>query len=300
MVDVFPHRPVLVEEVMHFLFWREGGIFIDATVGAGGHAEAILKRSASARVIGFDVDLTAIQMARQRLQPFGDRFQAFHSNFSEMSSFLKDQQIGLVDGILADLGVSSMQLETSDRGFSFLNDGPLDMRMDTRQHHRAEDLVNHATEKMLADLIYKYGEERYSRRIARAIVARRPFTSTTELAEVVARCFPRNRKQRIHLATRTFQALRISVNDELNVLVRFLEEIPPLLTPGGRAVVISFHSLEDRLVKQAFREWQRKSLARILTPHVVTASESERQINPRSRSAKLRAAERSGPQLKKE
>ena len=292
MDEAFPHRPVLVEEVLHFLLWRRGGTYIDATVGAGGHAEAILSRDPTARVMGFDADPAAIEISRRRLQLFGDRFQSFHLDFTAMGSSLKDHDAESVDGILADLGVSSMQLDRGERGFSFLLDGPLDMRMNPGQGLTAAAVVNELPEKELADLIFQYGEERLSRRIARAIVARRPLASTQQLAEVVSRCYPRSRGHRIHPATRTFQALRIYVNDELNKLPQFLESIPSRLTPGGRAVVISFHSLEDRLVKQTFREWQRQALARILTPHVVIAGEEERQGNPRSRSAKLRAIEK--------
>jgi 16S rRNA (cytosine1402-N4)-methyltransferase len=281
-----------VEEVLGFWHCREGGVYVDATLGAGGHAETLLQQDSRVRVFGFDVDETAIEIASQRMKSFGDRFQAVHGNFTDMGTFLKDQDIDCVDGILADLGVSSMQLDNADRGFSFMQEGPLDMRMDPNQARCAGEVINHFSEAALADLIFQNGEERYSRRIARAIVAARPFLSTTQLAQVVARCFPRSRRQRIHPATRTFQALRIFVNGELESLSRFLDAIPLLLRPGGRAVIISFHSLEDRLVKQSFRDWQRQALARILTPHVVTAGEAERKLNPRSRSAKLRAAER--------
>jgi 16S rRNA (cytosine1402-N4)-methyltransferase len=292
MVRDFFHRPVLLQEVMHYLIQREGGTYLDATLGAGGHAEAILERDPRARVVGVETDSNALIIAQHRLERFGDRFQTIHSNFAHMANFFKDRDIKWLDGILADLGVSSMQLDTPERGFSFMQDGPLDMRMDTELELRAEDVVNHFSEEDLADLIYQLGEERFSRRIARAIVAHRPLTSTIQLAAIVADCFPRAVRQRIHPATRTFQALRIYVNDELNVLKRFLDDMPSWLAPGGRAVVISFHSLEDRLVKQAFRQWEKESLARILTKHVVTASDDERQSNPRSRSAKLRAAEK--------
>ncbi|MGB7621052.1 MAG: 16S rRNA (cytosine(1402)-N(4))-methyltransferase RsmH [Terriglobia bacterium] len=292
MADDVPHHPVLVDEVFQYLHWREGGTYIDATLGAGGHCEALLGRDPHSRVLGFDVDEMAIRIAGQRLQGFGDRFQAVHSNFADIGTYLRGQGVGYVDGILADLGMSSMQVDSADRGFSFLREGPLDMRMDSRQARRAEDAVNHFSETVLADLIFHYGEEHFSRRIARAIVAHRPITDTTQLADVVARCIRGGRKQRIHPATRTFQALRIFVNEELDVLSRFLEEMPSLLAPGGRAVIISYHSLEDRLVKQSFREWQKRGLARILTAHVVTSGENERKANPRSRSAKLRAAEK--------
>ncbi|MDD5542028.1 MAG: 16S rRNA (cytosine(1402)-N(4))-methyltransferase RsmH [Acidobacteriia bacterium] len=287
-----PHRPVLVEEVLRYLVWRDDGLYVDATVGAGGHAEAILRSHPQARVLGIDADASAVDLARQRLQGFGSRFEAVHSNFRELNTVLKERDLSWVDGILADLGVSSMQLDEGERGFSFTQDGPLDMRMDTQAATSAAEIVNQLSEQALADLIFKYGEERYSRRIARAIVSGRPITTTRRLAEVIARCFPRARKYPIHPATRTFQALRIEVNDELDVLTDFLDHIPDWLPAQGRAVLISFHSLEDRLVKQAMREWQRRELARILTKHVVVAGETERRQNRRSRSAKLRAAER--------
>jgi 16S rRNA (cytosine1402-N4)-methyltransferase len=297
MVDDAPHHPVLVEEVLHYVQWREGGTYVDATLGAGGHAEALLNSDSRARVLGFDVDAAALDIARRRLKGFGDRFQAVHSNFAEMGTYLKSQGMQFVDGILADLGMSSMQLDQAERGFSFTVEGPLDMRMDIRQSMRAEDVVNQFSETVLADLIYRYGEERASRRIARAIVSHRPVSSTTQLAELVARCLRSGRRHRIHPATRTFQALRIVVNEELSALSRFLDEIPAWLPPGGRAVIISFHSLEDRPVKRAFREWQKRGWVRILTPHVVTSSEHEKRSNPRSRSARLRAAERSSKSL---
>lgn len=292
MVDVISHSPVMVEEVLQHLIWRAGGCYVDATVGAGGHAEAILRRDPRARVMGIDADPAALELAQKRLQVFGQRFQVFHSNFKNVASLFKDQSLSWIDGIVADLGVSSMQLDSPERGFSFLHEGPLDMRMDTGGTQRAEDILNTFSERDLADLIYRFGEERFSRRIAREIVRRRPLRSTTQLAAIIARCYPHRGRQRLHPATRTFQALRIFVNDEMGALERFLGDIPPLLTPRGRAVLISFHSLEDRLVKQAFREWQQRKLARVLTAHVVVASELERQRNPRSRSAKLRAAEK--------
>lgn len=292
MADEAPHSPVLVEEVLQHLLWREGGCYVDATVGAGGHAEAILERDPAAHVIGMDSDHTAVELARKRLQVFGRRFQVFHSNFKNVASLFKDQDLSWIDGIIADLGVSSMQLDAPDRGFSFLHEGPLDMRMDTDGTLRAEDILNTFSERDLADLIYRFGEERFSRRIARQVVRRRPLRSTTQLADIIFRCYPHRGRHRLHPATRTFQALRIFVNDEMGALEQFLEDIPPLLTPRGRAVLISFHSLEDRLVKQAFREWQRRKLARVLTPHVIVAGDLERERNPRSRSAKLRAAEK--------
>ncbi len=300
MDDDSPHCPVLLDEALRLLLWRPGGCYVDATLGSGGHAEGILKRDPQARVWGFDVDDQAVEWASRRLQCFEGRFYPIHSNFTEMASFLKSENVNWVDGILADLGISSAQLDDPRRGFSFQTEGPLDMRMDRRLQTSAAEIVNQFSEKALADLIYAYGEERYSRRIARAIVARRPLRTTTELADLIVRCYPKRRSHRIHPATRTFQALRIYVNDELNRLPQFLNSILAILGPGGRAVIISFHSLEDRLVKQTFREWQRQSLAHILTPHVITAGEAEQKLNPRSRSAKLRAAERVGAQTKAE
>jgi 16S rRNA (cytosine1402-N4)-methyltransferase len=311
------HVPVLLKEAIDFLNVRRGGTYIDATVGLGGHSYEIAKRlGAPGHLIGVDKDPAALEVAAQRLKPTAGSSAAFSSpGEDEMrgrnDSFLEDwpgvelQQgsfAGLADsreleadGLLADLGVSSLQLSDPARGFSFQADGPLDMRMDPHSEHTAEQVVNHLDERELADVIYEFGEERRSRRIARAIVRSRPIRSTAQLAQIIsAAARPMNPAERkIHPATRTFQALRIFVNRELDDLQALLEAAPRILKPGGRVVVISFHSLEDRMVKDAFREGQIKyKYFRVLTRKPVTASEEENDRNPRARSAKLRAAER--------
>jgi 16S rRNA (cytosine1402-N4)-methyltransferase len=294
------HVPVLLRETIEWLNIRPDGTYIDCTLGAGGHARAIAERLATGRLIAIDRDSSALAAARGRLAVFGDRISFFHASFAGLRGVLgkASEQVGAmpVNGIVADLGVSREQLETSARGFSFLTDGPLDMRMDPEQDLTSARIVNHYGEKPLADLIYKYGEERRSRRITRAIVRARPLKGTRQLAEVIERAAPRTR-ERIHPATRTFQALRIAVNDELGQLETLLETAPPLLAPGGRFVIISFHSLEDRAVKQAFRRWAAQKVLAILTKHVVRPGEEEVRANPASRSAKLRAAERIAKEL---
>jgi 16S rRNA (cytosine1402-N4)-methyltransferase len=286
------HIPVLLNEAIEWLRLSPDGIYVDCTVGEGGYAAAIAGRLRGGRLIAIDRDPRAIEAARQRLAAFGDRVMLRRSRFSELPQILQQVGVEAVDGIVADLGVSRGQLEAPDRGFSFLTDGPLDMRMDPDQTLTAERIVNQYGEKPLSDLIYRYGEERRSRRITRAIVRARPLTGTRQLAEVIKRAAPRTGGGRIHPATRTFQALRIAVNDELRELERLLESAPPLLKPGGRFVIISFHSLEDRAVKQGFQRWAQRHLLRILTKHVIRPSEEEVRANPASRSAKLRAAER--------
>lgn len=291
------HIPVLLNEAIEWLRIRPEGVYVDCTLGAGGYSQAIAERLSSGQVIAVDRDADAIQAARQRLAGFGDRIQYFHASFSQLAETLG--QVGAVgttgaDGIVADLGISRAQIEDRSRGFSFLTDGPLDMRMDRGQALTAERIVNFHGEKPLADLIYQFGEERRSRRISRAIVRARPLQTTKQLAEVIERAVPRTIRGRIHPATRTFQALRIAVNDELGELERLLETAPPLLNAGGRLVVISFHSLEDRAVKQAFRRWAQRSVLKILTKHVIIPGPEEVRANPASRSAKLRAAERIG------
>jgi 16S rRNA (cytosine1402-N4)-methyltransferase len=293
------HVPVLLKEAIDFLNVRHGGIYIDATVGLGGHSYEIAKRlGAPGHLIGLDKDPAALEIARAKLA--GEDFPKvtlMQCSFAEVGErFGKD----FMDGLLADVGVSSLQLEDAVRGFSFQADGPLDMRMDPRSERTAEQVVNHLDERELADVIYEFGEERRSRRIARAIVRSRPIRSTAHLADVLsAAARPMNKHQnnyeprRIHPATRTFQALRIFVNRELDDLRALLEAAPRILKPGGRVVVISFHSLEDRIVKDAFREGSIKyKHFRVLTKKPVTASKQEQDRNPRARSAKLRAAER--------
>jgi 16S rRNA (cytosine1402-N4)-methyltransferase len=300
------HVPVLLKEAIDFLSVRRGGTYIDATVGLGGHSYEIAKRlGAAGHLIGLDKDPAALEMAGVRLRAsgFGEaesgdwpEITLLHRSFAEIAN---GQRPASIDGLLADLGVSSLQLDDAARGFSFQADGPLDMRMDPRSERTAEQVVNHLDERELADVIYEFGEERRSRRIARAIVRSRPIRSTAHLAEVIsAAARPMNRGQdkydrRIHPATRTFQALRIFVNRELDDLRALLGAAPRILKPGGRVVVISFHSLEDRIVKDAFREGTMKhKYYRVLTKKPVTASDEESDRNPRARSAKLRAAER--------
>jgi 16S rRNA (cytosine1402-N4)-methyltransferase len=297
------HVPVLLKEAIDFLAVRRGGTYIDATVGLGGHSYEIAKRlGAPGHLIGLDKDPAALEIARESLvvsrsslvvgEPDWPVVTLLHRSFAEVA---RGQRPATIDGLLADIGVSSLQLDDSARGFSFQADGPLDMRMDPRGERTAEQVVNHLDERQLADVIYEFGEERRSRRIARAICRSRPIRSTAHLAEVIsAAARPMNQaERRIHPATRTFQAIRIFVNRELEDLQALLEAAPRILKPGGRVVVISFHSLEDRIVKDAFREGASKDKHfRVLTKKPVTATELESDRNPRARSAKLRAAER--------
>src|ERR1043166_1761300 len=247
-----PHRPVLLTETLKFLAPERGGLFVDCTVGLGGHAEAVLKASDETRVIGIDRDPAALNYARQRLSPFGERFQAFHANFQNVSFVLKQAGETTAAGILADLGVSSLQFDSAERGFSFRFDAPLDMRMDPTTGATAADLLQQLPESEIARIIFEYGEERHSRRIARRIVERReqgqPVTTTTELADLVRHAAGGHKRQQIHPATRTFQALRIAVNHELEGLGEFVEAAVDLLIPDGRFAGISFHSLEDRIL----------------------------------------------------
>ncbi len=287
------HVPVLVREALEFLNVEPEGYYIDATLGAGGHAEEILKRLRGGKLLGIDCDPAALDLARARLEGFGERLMTLHGNFAELDALHAASGFPPVHGLLADLGVSSMQLEDAARGFSFDRSGPLDMRMDPSSGTSAADLVNRLPERDLADLIFKFGEERHSRRIARALVKARPYRITTELAQVVTRAIPsRAGLHHLHPATRTFQALRIAVNRELESLEAFLAKALAVLRPGGRVVMISFHSLEDRPVKRAFQAWQREGRARILTKKVVRPGEEEVRANPRARSAKLRCAEK--------
>jgi 16S rRNA (cytosine1402-N4)-methyltransferase len=291
------HVPVLLEEVLEYLNVRAGGVICDATLGFAGHSSEIAKRlGGRGKLIGFDRDPEAMAAAKVRLEEMkaelGDAMPEVVLEpraFSEASSVIEP---GSLDGLLADFGVSSLQLDEAHRGFSFRTDGPLDMRMDTRAGETAEQVVNQEDENELADLIYEFGEERRSRRIARAIVRARPITTTAELARVVSAAAPSMKGDKIHPATRTFQALRIRVNNELGEIQSLLESAGSLLKPGGRLVLISFHSLEDRLVKDAFREAARNKEFEVLTKKPVVADEQEQMRNPRSRSAKMRAAEK--------
>jgi 16S rRNA (cytosine1402-N4)-methyltransferase len=290
------HVPVLLKQAIDFLAVRRGGTYIDATVGLGGHSYEIARRlGAPGHLIGLDKDPAALEIARKKLAPQSadwPEITLVHRSFAEIA---KGEQAATIDGILADIGVSSLQLDDAARGFSFQAEGPLDMRMDPHSERTAEQVVNHLDERQLADVIYEFGEERRSRRIARAICRSRPIRSTAHLADVIsAAARPMNQaERRIHPATRTFQALRIFVNRELDDLKALLAAAPQILKPGGRIIVISFHSLEDRIVKDAFRDGAMKDMYyRILTKKPVTASEEESDRNPRARSAKLRAAEK--------
>ena len=293
------HVPVLLKEAIDFLAVKRGGTYMDATVGLGGHSFEIAKRlGAPGHLIGFDKDAAALAIASGETGVLArhtadewPKITLIHGSFAEVGERMAPASL---DGLLADLGVSSLQLGDAARGFSFQADGPLDMRMNPLSGETAEQVVNHIDERELADAIYEFGEERRSRRIARAIVRSRPIRTTMQLVEVVAAAArSMNRKhERIHPATRTFQALRIFVNRELDDLKALLEAAPRVLKPGGRLVVISFHSLEDRIVKDAMRAGARDMLFRLLTKKPVIASEDEIKRNPRSRSAKMRAAER--------
>ncbi|MFN3286600.1 MAG: 16S rRNA (cytosine(1402)-N(4))-methyltransferase RsmH [bacterium] len=285
------HVPVLVDAVLEWLQPRPGGLYVDATVGAGGHAERILEACGpDGQLVGIDRDPEALEAAGRRLSPYTSRVRLVGGDFRHLRDLLQEAGVREADGILFDLGVSSLQLERAERGFSFHLPGPLDMRMDPRQPQTAADLVNGLPENQLAELIQRYGEEPFARRIARSIVRRRPLRTTTDLVEAVQAAVPRSRwPRRIHVATRTFQALRIATNQELDALEAALAQVPDVLRPGARVVVISFHSLEDRLVKQAFRS--DPSLRPLIRKPVRPGREEVRQ-NPRARSARLRAAER--------
>jgi 16S rRNA (cytosine1402-N4)-methyltransferase len=284
------HIPVLLDEVLHFLNPQPGGSFIDATIGAGGHSRAILERtSPSGRLLAIDQDNEALQLARASLQSFGSRVVFVSVNFNDIAAAASKHGFLGCDGVLADIGVSSMVLGDPSRGFSFMHEGPLDMRMDRQQELTAAHVVNEFTEKEIADILFTYGEERRSRAIARSIVRVRPLELTTDLVRAVQQVMGGPRYGRIHPATRTFQALRIYVNDELKVLERLIDDSMTILRSGGRLVVITFHSLEDRIVKQRFRS---AASGTVLTRKVVVAAEDEVRRNPRSRSAKLRAWEK--------
>jgi 16S rRNA (cytosine1402-N4)-methyltransferase len=303
-----PHRPVLLEETLRFLAPERGGLFIDCTVGLGGHSEAILNSSGETRVLGMDLDPAALEYARQRLASFGERFRAFQTNFRDIREVLQQANEHDPNGILVDLGVSSLQFDSPERGFSFRFDAPLDMRMDPTTGDTAADLLQQLPESEIARIIFEYGEERHSRRIARRIVERReqgkPITTTTELADLVRLAAGGHKRNQIHPATRTFQALRIAVNHELEGLGEFVESAVDLLIPDGRFVGISFHSLEDRILKRELRrlsghcecpprlpvcECSAREVVEVLTRRPVAPGTREVEENPRARSAKLRA-----------
>lgn len=290
------HEPVMVAEVLDLLQPQRGGLFVDCTVGAGGHASALLEAGAT-RLLALDRDAEALGLARERLASWADRIELVQADYRELPRLLDERHLPAVDGILADLGVSSLQLDAPGRGFSFRRDEPLDMRMDQRQGEAAADWLRAAPEPELADVIHRYGEERFARRIARAIARARtdtPITTTGQLASIVRRAVPRRGYQRIDPATRTFQAIRIRVNRELDRLDQFLEAAATRLKTGARLVVISFHSLEDRIVKHVFRSLagQAPQAVHVLTRRPLMPAEPEIARNPRARSAKLRAVER--------
>jgi len=290
-----PHTPVMLEEVLEWLQIKADGTYIDATLGAGGHSEAIAERISSGRLISLDRDAQALQIAQERLKRFGSKVSCVLSPFSRIAEAARGLGIPRVDGVLADLGVSSMQLDQPERGFSFREAGPLSMRMGVNageEELTAEEIVNRWPEKELADLLYREADEHDSRRIARAIVRARPIRDTAHLATIVAGSRKQWGRQRLHPATKTFLALRIAVNREMEELGQFLSRVPATMNQGGRCVILTYHSREDRIVKQAFREAERLGELKVLTKHVVRPGEEEERANPRSRSAKLRCAEK--------
>ena len=302
-----PHRPVLYQETIQYLTAKHAKRFLDCTAGAGGHSEGLLcESSPDSELIALDLDPTAIALSQERLKPFGNRAKVIKASYLEAPQVLQAQEWNGVDGILMDLGVSSMQFDQAERGFSFRFDAPLDMRFDPHKGQSAADLVNSLSESDLAQIIWEYGEEKFSRRIAKAIVQARPLYTTFELADLVRKAVGKTREQQDQ-ATRTFQALRIAVNDELNVISQAIPSLIELLKTKGRIAIISFHSLEDRIIKNVFRQASldcicppeklicdcgHQATVKVLTKRPITASEDELHTNPRSRSAKLRVAEK--------
>ena len=288
------HAPVMTAELLQILEPTSGKIFVDATLGGGGHAEAMLEASSdNFLLIGVDRDLEAISFAKKRLKKFGSKVRIVHGNMRNVADVISAEKISSVDGIYADLGVSSWQLNCPGRGFSFRFDAPLDMRMDKSDGPTAADLVNQLSETELAKMIFEFGEERFARRIAGAICRTENISTTGDLVRVIEKAVPPYaRSQKIHPATRTFQALRIAVNDELGELKSFLECAPAMLSENGRLAVMSYHSLEDRMVKHSFRSVAVDGPFKVLTKKAVIPSDKEQRQNPRSRSAKLRAIER--------
>jgi 16S rRNA (cytosine1402-N4)-methyltransferase len=294
--ETHTHEPVMVGEVLEQLAPSRGGVYVDCTVGLGGHARALLDAGAST-LVGLDRDPAALALARAALEPYGKRVVLVHTDYRQVERVLDAQGVARVDGMLADLGVSSMQLDAEGRGFSFRRDEPLDMRMDTTAGPTAAEALRGVDEGALADLIYEFGEERHSRRIARAIVRarqERQIETTGQLAEIVRRAIPRKGYSRIDPATRTFQAIRIWLNRELEGLDDFLRAAAGRLATGGRLAVIAFHSLEDRVVKHTLRALQADGTLAVRTKRPLVPTEAEVARNPRARSAKLRAAERTG------
>lgn len=291
--EVPPHQPVMLKEVLEWLRPRRGQVVLDCTVGVGGHAAAILEElGAGGLLLGVDKDEEALDMAKRFLAPYAENVRLFHSDYRDVESVLEEAGVegGKVDGILLDLGALSSQLDSPQRGFSFRHEGPLDMRMDISERITAAELLRKLSEKELADVFWQFGEERWSKRIARAIKRESPIKTTTQLADLIKRTVPG--RGRIHPATRVFQALRIAVNRELEGLETFLDNCHGFQRPGGRTVAISFHSLEDRIVKHAFLRNSRAGTYRILTKKPIRPSQQEVQENVRSRSAKLRAMEK--------
>ncbi len=303
----FTHESVLLAEVIEQLSPRDHGIYCDGTLGGGGHAAAVLAAAPNATLIGIDRDPAALDAARSKL---GDRARLFHGQYTDLPTILAGIGIAAIDGLVLDLGVSSPQLDHAERGFSFMHDGPLDMRMDPTRGQTASELIESLSSEELADVLFELGEERHARKIARLIKEAAPITTTTQLAAICQKAIPfaEQRKSKIHPATRTFQGLRIAVNHELDQLAEILELVPQLLAPGGRCAIISFHSLEDRLVKHRFRDlaWTSSLPARLaveagervepvcelLTRKAIVASDAELARNPRARSARLRACMR--------
>jgi 16S rRNA (cytosine1402-N4)-methyltransferase len=285
------HTPVLAAAIIEWLHIKPEGTYLDATIGTGGHALGILQQLKTGRLIGLDRDPQALEIAGERLKEFERQVTLVHTDFSKIDEVASELKVKL-DGVVADLGVSSLELDTPERGFSFRWGGPLDMRMNPDYPFVAEEIVNHWPERKLADVLYQFGEEHESRRIARAIVRARPVRDTEHLATVVAGAQKARGRQRLHPATKTFLALRIAVNRELEELGQFLSRTPATLSPGARWAILSYHSLEDRMVKRGFQELARTGEFTILTKKVIQAGESEIRSNPRARSAKLRVIEK--------
>ena len=307
----FHHRSILLPECMEALAIDPAGVYVDGTLGGGGHSEAICRHLTTGRLIGIDRDTDALRAAGKRLAPFGDRVTLIHNNYENLPQALAEAGVERVDGILLDLGVSSYQLDEAERGFSYQHDAPLDMRMDRSNPLSAYQVVNELPQELLADILWRYGEEQWSKRIAEFIVRarqERPLATTGELVAVIKQAVPKGaRREGPHPAKRSFQAIRIAVNDELGGLERVLERIPACLNDGGRVAIITFHSLEDRMVKEAFRTWAdpctcprdfpvcvcgKKPLGRVVTRKPLVPSAGELEENPRARSAKLRVFER--------
>ncbi len=288
-----PHTPVLLDEVLEWLRIKPEGSYVDATAGAGGHSAAIAARLTCGRLISLDRDAQALELAKSRLLGFGTKVTLVQAAFSRIAEVVHELGIPMVDGVLADLGVSSMQLDRGERGFSFREAAALDMRMDAvNDELTADEIVNQWSENEIADLLYREADEHDSRRIAKMIVRARPIRDTAHLATIVAGARKQWGRQRLHPATKTFLALRIAVNREMEELGQFLSRTPTTIVPGGRLVILTYHSREDRMVKQAFQAGEREGVLRVLTRHVVVPGEKELFENPRSRSAKLRCAER--------